>query len=63
MTMRRVIETTDNKYVGLVFDDTEPFKSPDGIMFHPTKVQDLGDGLMRYSNSNYVVLTQVVTNG
>jgi len=59
MTMRRVVETTDGKYVGLVFDDTKPFVSPDNISFHPTKVQDLGNGYVRYSNSNYVVLTKV----
>jgi len=59
MTLRRVKETTDGKYVGLIFDDTQPFLSPDGILFRPTKVQDLGEGLVRYSNSNYVVLTEI----
>lgn len=61
--IRRVIETTDGKYVGLWFDDTKPFISPDGITFHPDKMQDLGGGLMRYSNSNYVVLTKEVRDG
>ncbi len=58
MTQRIVKETTDGKYIGLVFDDTEPFISPDGIEFKPTSVQDLGDGYRRYSNSHYVVLTK-----
>lgn len=61
--IRRVIETTDGKYLGLEFDDTKPIITPDGITFEPTKVQDLGNGLIRYSNSNYVVLTKAVKNG
>ena len=58
MTKRRVIETTDGKYIGLVFDDQEPLITPDGITFHPTKIQDLGNGIVRFSNSNYVALTE-----
>ena len=61
--MRRIMETTDHKYLGLVFDDTKPLVSPDGINFRPTKVQDLGNGYVQYSNSHYVVLTKVVDNG
>lgn len=61
--IRQVIETTDGKYVGLRFDDTKPFVSPEGIAFHPTKVQDLGGGLVRYSNSNYVVSAKEVKDG
>jgi len=57
---RRVVETTDGKYIGLVFDDTKPLKSPDGITFHPTKVQDLGGGYVRYSNSNFSVLAKTI---
>jgi len=56
--IRRIIETTDGKYVGLVFDDTKPFISPDGIEFKVDKIQDLGGGLVRYSNSNYIVLSK-----
>ncbi len=58
MTKRIVKETTDGKYVGLVFEDTKPLISPDGIEFKPTSVQNLGNGYKRYSNSHYVVLTE-----
>ncbi len=58
--IRKIIETTDNKYVGLRFDDTKPFVSPDGVPFEVEKIQDLGKGLVRYSNSHYVVLTKEV---
>jgi hypothetical protein len=59
---RRIVETTDNKYIGLVFEDDEPLTliSPDGITFIPDKIQDLGDGLVRYSNSNYVLLAKAI---
>jgi len=50
--IRQIIETTDGKYIGFVFDDQQtPFVSPDGIVFKPTKTQYLGGGLVRYSNS------------
>ena len=58
--IRKILETTDGKYIGLKFDDEKPFVSPDGIPFHVEKVQDLGNGLVRYSNSHYVVLTEEV---
>jgi hypothetical protein len=60
MTLRRIKETTDNKYIGITFDDAEPFITPDGITFQPTKIQNLGDGYVRYSNSNYVILTKEI---
>lgn len=50
----RIINTTDGKYIGLVFDTEKALTAPDGITFHPTKVQTLGEGMYRYSNSNYV---------
>jgi hypothetical protein len=49
--IRQIIETTDKKYIGLVFDDQNPFILPDGILFTPTKIQDLGNGIIRYSNA------------
>ena len=60
---RQIVETTDGKYLGFIFDDTKPLVSSDGISFHPTVVQDLGNGFIRYSNSNYIVLTKEVTDG
>ena len=58
--LRKILETTDWKYVWLVFDDTKRFESPDGIVFHPEKIQDLWDGYVRYSNAHYVVLTKLI---
>jgi len=60
--IRKIVETTDGKYIGLIFDDTKPFISPDGIEFKVDKIQDLGGGLVRYSNSNYIVLSKEVKN-
>jgi len=58
--IRQIIETTDKKYIGLVFDDQDHFISPDGILFTPTKIQDLGNGIIRYSNSHYIVTAKEV---
>lgn len=55
-----IVETTDNKYIGLVYDTDKPLKSPDGITFNPTKIENVGDGYYRYSNSNYVLLAKEV---
>jgi len=56
--MRRIIETTDKRFIGTVFDDTKPIIL-DGFDFVPTKKLDLGGGLIRYSNINYVILTEM----
>ncbi len=58
--LRRIIESTDWKYIWLTFDDTKKLESPDGIIFHPTKIQDLGNWLVRYSNSHYIILTKTI---
>ena len=55
--IRRIIETTDNKFLGDPFD-FKINKLTDGSDFRPTNIQDLGEGIIRYSNSNYVVLTK-----
>jgi len=59
----QIIETTDDKYIGLIADTDRPMVSPDGITFHPTKVQDLGNGLYRFSNSNYIIEAKDITHG
>ncbi len=59
----QIIETTDGKYIGLIADTDKPMISPDGIEFHPAKVQDLGNGLYRFSNSNYIIEAKDITNG
>ena len=61
--IRRIIETTDGKYLGLTYDDSLEYISSDGIEFKPTLVQYLGDGYVRYSNTHYAVLTKEVKHG
>lgn len=61
--VRRIIETTDEKYIGLVIDNNKPFVSPSGDTFHVEMVQNLGTGLVRYSNSHYSVLTKELKHG
>ena len=56
----KVVATTDDKYVGETYDTDLPLTGSDGITFHPTKIQNLGDNLYRFSNSNYVVLAKEV---
>jgi hypothetical protein len=58
--IRRIIETTDDKFIGQFFDD-ESFTLSDGSDFKYTLVQHLDSGLIRYSNSNYVVLTEEIS--
>lgn len=60
MVMRQVVDTTDGKYIWLQFSDLQKFLSPDWISFNPTKVQDLWDWYVRYSNTHYSVLTKFV---
>ena len=55
--IKRIIETTDGKFIGDAFD-CDALCLTDGSDFRPTNTQDLGAGLTRYSNSNYVVLTK-----
>tara|TARA_B100000809_G_scaffold169737_1_gene167128 strand:+ start:104 stop:280 length:177 start_codon:yes stop_codon:yes gene_type:complete len=58
--MKKIIETTDGKYLGLDIDDTQPSFVFNDWEFTPTKTQDLGNGFVRYSNSSYVILTKEV---
>jgi hypothetical protein len=55
--IERIVETTDGKFIGHTFD-CEAHCLSDGSDFVPTHTQDLGGGLVRYSNSNYVILTK-----
>jgi hypothetical protein len=57
---RKITRTTDGKYIGLVFDDTKSFIIMDGVMFTPQKIQDVGGGLVQYSNVHYVILTKEI---
>lgn len=60
MAKLRVTNTTDWKYIWLIFDDKEELKSPDGIVFHPTDIKELEKGYVQYSNSNYILLAKYI---
>jgi len=55
--MRRIIETTDNKFIGTAFNERKPIKL-DGNLFVPDNTKVFSNGLIQYSNSNYVILTE-----
>jgi len=52
--MMQVVTTTDGRFVGRLFDPAEPMIF-DGFRFVPDKVAVQPDGLVRLSNSNYVI--------
>lgn len=52
--MKQIINTTDGKFIGTTFDPNEPMVF-DGFLFTPDKVQIQADGILRLSNSNYVI--------
>ena len=52
--MKQIIETTDGKFIGLEFEEADGVLL-DGVPFHPDKVTEVGDGIVRYANSNYVI--------
>ena len=56
--VRKITETTDGQFIGITFDDKKPFKAPNGEIIRFDVIQKLGDGLIRYSNSNYTILTK-----
>lgn len=62
----RVIETTDGRFLGRVFDlpdvDMSGLNIPieDDIEFGVTDYLDLGDGRHMYSNAHYVAICEEV---
>jgi hypothetical protein len=48
----KIIETTDNQYIGMNVDLDAPIMTI-GAEFIPDKVQQLPNGALRLSNSNY----------
>lgn len=58
--MKQIIETTDGKYIGLTFENIDDLELPDGCTFKSAKEQQLSGGLVRYSNTNYVLLTKEI---
>ena len=57
----RIVHTTDGKYVGQIVDTSVyPIVGSDGAVFDVSKMQEVGGGKRRYSNSNYVIETKEV---
>lgn len=61
--MKKIIESTDGKYIGLDVDDTNSTFILNGWAFTPTHIQDLGGGYVQYSTTSYVILTKDISNG
>jgi hypothetical protein len=60
---KRIIETTDWKYIWLEFNsDTWMISHKDGINFKYIKTIDLDNGVIQYSNSNYIIITKLINN-
>ena len=59
MTQWQIVGTTDGKFVGLVFTLDEPLVL-EGALFLPDKTRTYPDGVLRLSNSNYVIDAQEV---
>ena len=52
--MMQIVNTTDGRFIGREFDPGAPMVF-DGFSFTPDKVQPLPGGMVRQSNSNYVI--------
>ena len=62
MIKEKIIETTDGKYVGSLLTEEllKLLEEEEGIIF--TTIQSIGNGMARYSNSHYVILTKEITH-
>jgi hypothetical protein len=58
--MIKIIESTDGKYIGLNLNDTESTFILNGWEFTPTHREELVGGYIRYSTSQYVILTKTI---
>lgn len=52
--MMQIVNTTDGRFIGYQFDPSQPMVF-DGFSFAPDKVLAQPGGLVRLSNSNYVI--------
>ena len=64
MKRYKIIDSTDDHFIGQTFERNldDPIIL-DNVEFHYNKIQDLGHGLYRYSNSNYIVLFKEMIDG
>ena len=58
--MIKIIESTDNKHIGINLDDTESTFILNEWEFTPTHREELIGGYIRFSNSQYVILTKII---
>ena len=58
--MIKIIESTDNKYIGVNLDENDNVFILNGWHFKPTKIQELNSECFRYSNSEYIILTKLI---
>ena len=58
--MMQIIQTTDKKYIGHVFDEDNLPLQLEHVEFMPDVIEPLGNGVVRFSNSNYVLLAKKV---
>lgn len=62
MAKLRVVETTDKKFLGMVFELPDPQNPPsrfpvmDNVVFTVDKIDKLADKMYRYSNANYIAI-------
>lgn len=55
----RIINTTDGKYAGRIIDITQnPINLDNDSIFYTEKTQNIGNGQVRLSNSNYIIDTE-----
>lgn len=57
--MMQITDTTDGKYVGLVFDPEQPIELG-GSLFVPTDVVKVSPTEFRFFNSSYVIDVQEI---
>jgi hypothetical protein len=56
--MIKIIESTDNKHIGINLNESDTTFILNNWEFTPSKKQELDNGYVRYSNSQYIILTK-----
>jgi hypothetical protein len=58
--MMQILQTTDKKFIGHVFDEKDLPLRFEGVEFVPDRVDELANGVTQFSNSNYVITAKKV---